>query len=192
MTARPIRLVGMLPRAKAVAESYAQKPLRRGNFTNLVTMPTRIFAVGAALVTVAMLLVFAYVVSDGLDWKRSAKGPYEGLPFTNAIFSQPNQTLKLGGPISLEVYTNLDTPGPVVALRNNRTNIIWARLLAPSAKDNSSGESWTVQTLNLQGAEASEGNFVVHFLCDWSGGGRERGIILIKTNLTFGGLTISW
>jgi hypothetical protein len=148
-----------------------------------------VFAVLAVLVAAAawFLLWVAPRIWEGLLF-----GPYAGRPYTAALPSIPNSTLRLAADTQAELYDVPDTSAPVLVLRRGGA-VQWSRLLLPErVLSDGTNETAAVREARFQKAIVSASAIRLRFTCDWDWGGQEAGLIYLHPDYSFDHFGISW
>jgi hypothetical protein len=113
------------------------------------------------------------------------------LPFTNALATVPVSVIDVSPRHKLEVHWEPSTTDPILSLRESQGTTVWARILFPRLEDQQEPRG-RITALSLGEAEMGNDGFKVMISCDWTGGGKEGGIIYLDKNLGFHHFALGW
>ena len=124
-------------------------------------------------------------------WERTLVGPFQGEPFNGQLTTQPSSSLQLPPQFVLDVHWEGATNDPIIRLRETKGTFVWARVLIPRLEGQELPRGRITQ-LTLSEVKAAKDGFKVKLSCDWTGGGKEGGIIYLNTNYTFRSFALGW
>ena len=136
-------------------------------------------------------VVFLNACREESYWERTLAGPFQGEPFNGQLATQPASSLQLPPKFVLGIYWNGATNDPIVCLRETKGTFLWARVLVPRLEGQPQ-PSGRITTLTLKEIKPAKDGFKVMVSCDWTGGGKEGGIIYLSTNYIFRSFALSW
>jgi hypothetical protein len=142
----------------------------------------------ALMVVLGMLILQA--CGQPNYWEKTLAGPFTGSPYASDLSSPSDSSLKLGSSYFLETHWESTNTDPIVCLRPQQGKCVWARaLVVPQPND---GRVSRITQLTLKSCQKADDGFKVLFLCDWTGGGKERGLIYLDKNYAFREFKLGW
>jgi hypothetical protein len=124
-------------------------------------------------------------------WERTLAGPFQGDPFNGQLTTQPASSLQVPPRFVLDVHWESSTNDPIIRLREDKGTSLWARVLVPRLQGQEQPRG-RITTLTLNEVKTVKDGFKVMLSCDWTGGGKEGGIIYLNTNHTFRNFALGW
>lgn len=124
-------------------------------------------------------------------WEKALMGPFRGEPFNEELIAKPESSLQLPTNKSMEVHWQSRTSDPIIRLCDENGMPIWARVLVPRLEGQNEPRGRITQ-MTLNEIKASTGGFKIKLSCDWTGGGKEGGMIYLDTNYAFRSFALGW
>jgi hypothetical protein len=124
-------------------------------------------------------------------WERTLAGPFSGEPFTGEVKTQASSSVEVPPGFVLDVHWEEATKDPIIRLRQTKGTSVWARVLVPRVEGQEQ-PSGRITSLTLTEVKTASDGFKVILSCDWTGGGKERGIIYLNANHTFRSFALGW
>jgi hypothetical protein len=126
-------------------------------------------------------------------WEQSLSGPFGGEPFNGKLLTPAVSSLPVSAKLVLDVHQEGTTNDPIIRLREAKANgtSVWARVLIPRLEGEQEPRGRITQ-LKLQEIKSAKDGFKIIVLCDWTGGGKEAGIIYLETNFAFRSFSLGW
>jgi hypothetical protein len=139
----------------------------------------------------AVLLIWLCGCHRESQWEKSLLGPFYGDAFSGQLISQSASSVTLPKNLVLDVHWETITNAPIICLREQSGTCIWARVLIPRFGGQQEPRG-RITALTLNNVKAVNDGFKVMLSCDWTGGGKEGGIIYLNTNYTFRSFALGW
>ena len=124
-------------------------------------------------------------------WERTLIGPFQGEPYKGEPSTPAVTSLPLPPNFVLDVHWEGATNDPIIRLREAKGTSVWARVLVPRLEGQEHPRGRITQ-LTLNEVKAAQDGFKVMLSCDWTGGGKEGGIIYLNTNYSFRSFGLGW
>ena len=124
-------------------------------------------------------------------WERTLVGPFQGEPYKGEPLTPAVSSIPLSSKFVLYVHWEGATDNPIICLRESKGTSVWARVLIPRLEGQEQPQGRITQ-LTLNDVKTAKDGFKVKLSCDWTGGGKEGGIIYLNTNYTFRNFALSW
>lgn len=124
-------------------------------------------------------------------WERTLAGPFPGEPYSGELSTLAASSLQLTPQLVLETHWVGATNDPILCLRQAKGTSLWARVLVPRFEGQPQPHG-RITDLKLKSAKAAEGGFKVLLDCNWTAGGKERGLIYLDTNYFFRSFALGW
>lgn len=118
-------------------------------------------------------------------------GPFTGVNYTGEIKGLPDTKLEVGKKYVLEVYNDIDERAPIIVLRDNKGQLMWAKLIVVS---NVKGfELYKVTELELKSVETPYyySGYLVRGIVLWSFG-RETASFYLDNKGNLINFYLSW
>lgn len=127
----------------------------------------------------SILLLFFILGMHRLSWNKSPfdDGPFVGIDYQKNINTNPGSKVNLGGGY-LEAHNGVDPLAPIVALRDDRGRIRWAKLLVTSNIERYGNIS--VQEVTLMASRKTSHGFHVKGRVRWTYGAEAANFYLDK------------
>ena len=124
-------------------------------------------------------------------WERTLAGPFVGEPCKAEPVTHAVSSLRLTPELSLKVCFEKSLENPVLCLDQVNGTSVWRYVLTPrfEGQERARGQ---IKELILTEVERVEDGYKVFFKCDWTGGGKERGIIYLKPDFGFRSFALGW
>ena len=119
------------------------------------------------------------------------KGPYIGAKFVGTLSSQPVSSVSLSEQFTLNVHWESATNAPILSLCDSGGRSLWSRLVVPVLFGEETPRGQIVE-LQLTSSRKIRTGLLVSLLCDWTGGGKEAGVIILDTNYNFRSFSLDW
>ena len=144
-------------------------------------------------VQIAAIILVAFLASCGREsyWERTLVGPFQCEPFSGQITNKPVSSLPLSPQYVLDVHLEGTTNVPILRLRQTNGTDVWARLLVAQLKGQAEPRGRITQ-MTLNEVKTARDGFKVKFVCDWTGGGKEGGLVYLDANYGFRNFAMSW
>jgi hypothetical protein len=124
-------------------------------------------------------------------WERTLAGPFHGDTFKGEVKTQAASSLPLSANLVLATHWGEGTTDPVLCLHKANGTAVWARVLTPRLQGEDQPRG-AITSLELTEVKRTGDRFKVMLLCDWTAGGKERGIIYLSTNYNFQSFSLGW
>ncbi len=145
-----------------------------------------------ALLTLSFFsAVFLNACRQESYWERTLAGPFQGEPFNGQLATQPASSVQVPPKFVLDVHWEGATNHPIIRLREAQGTSVWTRVLVPRLEGQEQPRG-RITTLTLNEVKTANDGFKVMLSCDWTGGGKEGGIIYLNTNYTFRSFALGW
>ena len=124
-------------------------------------------------------------------WERTLIGPFQGEPYTGEPSTPSVNSLSISPGFVLDVHLEGATNDPIIRLREAKGTSVWTRVLIPRLEGQDQPRGRITQ-LTLNEVKTAKDGFKVMLSCDWTGGGKEGGIIYLNTNYSFRSFALGW
>ncbi|NOS72514.1 MAG: hypothetical protein HOP33_21655 [Verrucomicrobia bacterium] len=142
-----------------------------------------------------MLLVVCGALSSACrqenHWERTLVGPFQGEPYDGELSTPAVSSLPLPLNFVLDVHHESAINDPIIRLREVKGTAVWSRVLIPRLEGQLQPRG-RITKLKLNEVKAAKDGFKVMVSCDWTGGGKEGGIIYLNTNYSFRSFALGW
>lgn len=123
--------------------------------------------------------------------EKSLVGPFHGDPFVGQLSTRPVSSVRISKDYILEVYWEKVSIHPIICLRDAQGANVWARILVPLL-DGQEEPRGQITSLTLNDVKTSGNTVKVMLSCDWTGGGKEGGIIYLNPSYSFQSFSLGW
>lgn len=139
---------------------------------------------------VSIIILSAGCRQEGY-WERTLIGPFQGEVYQGLLTTTPTSTIKLSASLELELHWVSMINDPVICLRRTDGTFAWARVLVPhfQGQDQPRGQ---ITQLSFDRISSYKDGCKVLFSCEWTGGGKENGIIYLDSNSGFKHFKLGW
>ncbi|MFO1511323.1 MAG: hypothetical protein U1F83_00150 [Verrucomicrobiota bacterium] len=144
-----------------------------------------------ALMLVVLCCASLTACREESHWERTLAGPFQGEPYIGEPSTPAVSSLPLSSKFVLDVHWEGATNDPIIRLRQMSGTSVWARVLSPRVGGQERPQGRITQ-ITLNEVKAAKDGFKVMLSCDWTGGGKEGGIIYLNTNYTFRSFALGW
>lgn len=126
-------------------------------------------------------------------WEATLLGPFYGNAYAGAITGAPVSSLSMENGARLEIYESDPYGAPLLNLRSTSGSNLWSRLLVPAdtASDGSKRRG-EIKYIELSSVRITRHGYKIYFLCDWTWGGKEAGVIHLSRDKSFQSFFLSW
>jgi len=141
-------------------------------------------------ISIVALLVFLGCGQEAY-WEKTLAGPFPGEPIQGEAKDRSASSLQLTPTLLLTVHTNESTNGPVLRLGQAGRSSEWARLLVPR-KQGENEPRGRINELTLKTVKTNSNGFKIFLTCDWTGGGKEGGLVYLNKDYSFRSFALGW
>jgi hypothetical protein len=124
-------------------------------------------------------------------WEQTLLGPFSGEPFKGELSTKASSSVQLPSGFVLDVHWEEGIKDPIIRLREAKGTSLWTRVLIPRLEGQEEPRGHITALTLTEVKRANEGVKVM-VLCDWTGGGKERGIVYLDTNYVFRSFALGW